>query len=163
MLARIIWTFLRQWKEMNEFLDSKSSVNRSSYHRMLALGSLDAFITLPITILGLVEDLMIGPLTIYQGWSFNHSGWAPVTLSSSEWKSSGFWSIFSTRLNEWINPLFAVIFFLLFGTTQEARAWYRRTLWLLVKPFGLKPKVNFGASSVRFGSLHFNQSNATST
>ena len=33
--------------------------------------------------------------------------------------------VFTLRFDQWVNPIFAVAFFLLFGTTKQKRDWYR--------------------------------------
>lgn len=58
---------------MNEFLSSSSTVNHSSYLRILALGCLDIFVTLPIGILGLVVDVKENVIVFYPGWTELHT------------------------------------------------------------------------------------------
>ena len=58
--------------------------------------------------------------------------------------------MFGAELEKWINVLFAVAFFALFGLTERKRAMYRRLFWAVVKPFDLKPHVDQEASAIVF-------------
>lgn len=121
---------------MNEYLDSTGEgLSQSHFNRMLALGCFDIFITLPIVIILLVIDILDGgKFEFYQGWTYIHTQWEASPVPKSEW-SATIWNRFLLRWDEWINPFYAVVFFLLFGLTPEARDGYRRVFHFLARPF----------------------------
>lgn len=125
---------------MNEYLDSLDpEFSRSSFYRMLALGCLDAIITLPITITNMIASIAeIGQLLdFYPGWSFLHSDWEPLLYPKSTW-SMGKWLMFTVHWDEWINLFFALVFFCIFGLTPEARKGYRAFFLFLRGPFSAR-------------------------
>lgn len=139
---------------MNEFLSSSSTVNHSSYLRILALGCLDIFVTLPIGILGLVVDVKENVIVFYPGWTELHTDWEPLGIMKEMWSSTPF-ATFDVKWNEWVNVFFALIYFALFGLTVEARAKYRRVFHLAIRPTGLKlTSADSELSTVNFGSRH---------
>lgn len=124
---------------MSEYLDSfNADLDESQFFRMFAFGCFDSFITLPISITSLVANIArTGPsFVFYKGWTYNHSDWEPVLYPKSMWSTKK-WSVFSLYWGEWINPFLALVFFVLFGLTPEARKGYRRLFRFLGRPFGL--------------------------
>ena len=104
--------------------------------------------------MGLVTDLLFDrDISFWPGWKAIHSDFSTIpTATSEEWKADGFWTNFSIRFDQWVNPIFAVAFFLLFGFTEQKRAWYRSLFWKIMQPLGFKPRVNPVASDIVFGS-----------
>ena len=92
-----------------------------SYLRIMALGCIDVVLVLPLSILLLVQGYAGSPLPFWPGWDVIHSDWGPVSVPADEWKPFP-WDNFEVRWDEWINVLLAVIFFSLFGVTEEALA-----------------------------------------
>lgn len=126
---------------MTNHLDSfDMELNQSQFFRMFALGCFDSFITLPITITGLVGNIVgTGPLfSFYQGWTFMHSNWEPELFPKSMWSSIK-WNVFSLDWDKWVNPFWALVFFSLFGLTTDARKGYRRVYRLLIRHFSVRP------------------------
>jgi len=136
---RIVHTFYRHRREMNEYLGSSDEgLSQSHFNRMLALGCFDILITLPIVIILLVVDIFASAhFEFYQGWTYIHTEWEAALVPKSEW-SATIWDRFLLRWDEWINPFFALVFFILFGLTPEARDGYRRLFRFLIKPLGVK-------------------------
>ena len=118
------------------------------------LGLFDIIITMPVGVMGLVSDLLFdGDISFWPGWKAIHGDFSTIpTATSEEWKTFGFWTIFGIRFDQWVNPIFALAFFLLFGLTEQKRSWYRSILWRAVKPFGFRPRVDPIVSSIAFGS-----------
>lgn len=124
---------------MREHLNSlDTELDRSQFLRMFTLGCFDALITLPISITGVVTNVVGNDslLTFYQGWTFIHSDWEPVLTSKSVWSTDRM-SALSVYWDEWINPFYALVFFALFGLTPDAREGYRRFFRYLRRPFGV--------------------------
>ena len=147
-------TYFMHNRDLDVALASNTTMNRSGFLKLLILGLFDILLTLPIQILSLVQDILQGGITgFWPGWKAVHVPFSTIpTITSEEWKSAGFWTVFNIRLSQWINLIFAVAFFLLFGTTKQKRAWYRSIFWKVMRPFGLEPRVDPVTSDVMFGS-----------
>ena len=146
--------YFKQNRNLDATLASNTTMNRSGFLKLLALGLFDILLTLPIQILSFVQAILQGGITgFWPGWKAVHASFSTIpTVTSEEWKSAGFWTVFSIRFNQWVNPIFAVAFFLLFGTTKQKRDWYRSIFWKVVRPFGLEPRGDPVASDVVFNS-----------
>lgn len=162
MTARIIYAIYRHRKtdgrESNAGLGGSNEglqVNASDFYRMFALGSLDSLLTLPLSTLVIVLNFVESrpSLDFYQGWTSIHSNWKPVLVPKSIWSMNKL-TVGSLYWGEWINPFTAVIFFALFGMTQEARKRYQTIFRYLGRPFGVMqlevtedelPPVDFGS------------------
>ena len=147
-------TYFKRNCELDATLASNTTMNRKAFSKLLALGLFDTLLTLPLAIVSVVQERLQGSITgFWPGWKAVHAFFSTIpTVTSEEWKSSGFWSVFSIRFDQWVNPIFAIAFFLLFGTTKQKRDWYRGIFWKVMRPFGLKPRVDPVASDVVFGS-----------
>ena len=147
-------TYFKRNRDLDATLASNTTMNRNAFFKLLALGLFDILLTLPLGIVSLVEDILQGGITgFWPGWNAVHASFSTIpTPTSEEWKSAGFWTVFYVKLREWVNPIFAVAFFLFFGTTNQKRAWYRSIFWKAMRPFGLKPRVDPVTSDVVFGS-----------
>ena len=147
-------TYFKRNRELEATLASNTTMDRSGFLKLLALGLFDILLTLPIQTLSLVEQILQGSITgFWPGWKAVHASFSTIpTVTSEEWKSAGFWTVFSVRFNQWVNPIFAVAFFLLFGTTKQKRDWYWSIFWKVMRPFGLQPRIDPVASDVVFGS-----------
>ena len=139
---------------MNRALASNASIDRNGFLKLLVLGVFDVIITLPFAVMVLVTDLLFGgDISFWPGWKAIHSDFSTIpTVTSEEWKTLGFWTIFEVRFYQWVNPILALAFFLLFGLTEQKRSWYRSIFWRAVKPFGSRPRVDPVVSSIDFGS-----------
>lgn len=107
----------------------------------MAVGCMDALILLPIGIYNMVVDVLQGrPLPFWTGWTFVHTDWEAYGLPTSVWDAS-IWDKLVIRWDEVINPALAVIFFLIFGLTKEARSNYWNVLYFVFKPLGIKART----------------------
>ena len=147
-------TYFKHTRDLDATLASNKTMNRSGFLNLPALGLFDILLILPILILGLVQGLLaVGIAGFWPGWKAVHVSFSTIpTATSEEWRSAGIWTVFSVRFDQWVNPIFAVAFFLLFGITEQKRAWYRNIFWKVMRPFGLEPRVNPTGSDIVFGS-----------
>ena len=126
------------------------------YTRLLALGLIDSVLTLPITIAELVITRLrsVNDHPFWPGWRTAHANTAAVfTSTTEEWKLQGTWFLIELRFSQWSGPFAALVFFALFGLTEQKRAQYRDLFWKVLKPFGLiSPRTNLIVSSMRFRS-----------
>ena len=146
--------YFKQNRNLDATLASNTTMNRSGFLKLLALGLFDILLTLPLGTISLIEDLLQGGITgFWPGWKAVHASFSTIpTITSEEWRSAGFWTVFNFGFDQWVNPIFAIAFFILFGITEQKRAWYRSTFWKVMRPFGLEPRVDPVASDVVFGS-----------
>lgn len=139
LLARILWAFYNQRKDVNRFLSTGSSFEHANYIRLMVLGCLDALITLPSAIAELVinyagSGAQSRPIVFYQGWTVTHTDWAPIPVPRSAWTKDR-WAALAIAFGQWITPLYATIFFVLFGFTRDARRAYRWCATMIVSLF----------------------------
>lgn len=142
---------------MEEYLSNGAtgSMSRGSYFRVMALASMDILLTLPISVLVLVTGKVNNKLAVWRGWALLHNDWAPIRMRASHWIPA-FWLNFSIRWDEWINPMFALVFFLIFGLTEEARGMYRSAFFAFMRVFGYERDVQPEKSAIAFGSFQAN-------
>lgn len=136
-------------------------MSRGNYFRVMALGSVDALVMLPLGILGTVVDILGAKLVFWPGWSAVHEFWSDIVqVPRDEW---AFWDSFSVRLNEWVNVFLAVVFFVLFAFTPEARARYSRGFWTIARWLGMKrPKGGSeNLTAMVFGPAQFHRGAST--
>ena len=127
---------------------SNTTLNEKTFFKLLALGLFDILITLPLTILQLVGDILQRSITsFWPGWNFVHASFSTIPkITSEEWKSAGTWTVFGIKFDEWVNPISAIAFFLLFGITDQKLAWYRSIFRKVIHTFGFIPRVDPVAS-----------------
>lgn len=130
-IAALIWTFYAQRREIDAFLVGNRLLSRNHYFRILTM-EVVILVNMVAALVMIAFDVRLfadlpGGLQFWPGWKEIHTDWQPVSVSSSEWDGSS-WNRFATRWNEWINPIFAFIFFLVYGLSNPARARYRRAL-----------------------------------
>ena len=101
-------TYFKRNRELDATLASNTTMNRSAFFKLLALGLFDILLTLPITSLGLVQDILQGGITgFWPGWKAVHASFSTIpTVTSEEWKSAGSWTVFIVRFDQWVNPIF---------------------------------------------------------
>ena len=137
-------------------LASNSTLNRNAFLKLLALGLFDILLTFPLTVLILIMDLLGGDIPgFWPGWEAAHSFYSTIPqVPAQVWKASGFWVIFTVEFDLWVNLVFAIAFFFIFGTSQQKRAWYRSIFWKAMRLLGYKPSrgVDPVASAIVFGS-----------
>ena len=153
--AILIVTYIKHHRDLNKVLASNTTLKRNGFIQLLSLGLFDILVTLPLAIIGLVQDVLQHEVSdFYPGMEAVHSGFSTVPIvPADEWKSAGFWTIFGVKSDEWINLILAFGFFLLFGLTERKRAWYRNLLWGVMKPLGYKPHTDIVvATTILFGS-----------
>ena len=141
--ARVAFRFYRQSQDIDCFLQSNGSVSRNNYIRILALASIDVFITLPvgiaIIVLQVTQTLAQGPMPFYFGWTYGHTDWEPVGYSYAETAAAGTPAVVEAYFIKWTSPFLAFVIFGLFGATSEARASYWSVIYRLAGLFGWRP------------------------
>ncbi|KAI0317104.1 pheromone A receptor-domain-containing protein [Amylostereum chailletii] len=152
---RIIWTFYRQRRDVDEFFRSNGSVDRPRYFRILAVGCLDILFVLPTGALAVLvqitQEISFGKYPFYPGWYYTHHPWAPVSLSAAEWHSD-FWVRFDIILPQWLYPVLSILIFAIYGLRGESRATYRRGFWTAAGVLGFKLPMREDVPDMKFGT-----------
>ena len=132
-------------------------MTRSHYYRILALGSFDAVVTLPLNILAMVTNASQAD-TFWPGWGAVHANISIIAQVPKCVWSVDFWANFALQESRWINVILGAMFFALFGAVPEARAKYLKIMRSILQALGImKPASqveNKGrqASAILFGS-----------
>ncbi|KAI0316831.1 pheromone A receptor-domain-containing protein [Amylostereum chailletii] len=154
---RIIWTFYTQQKASQELLRALDESRSNHYGRFLALGMLDAVVTLPIGILGWVFSVLAMPHRPFvRSFSAIHHDFSPISYAKEDYIRRPR-DMLLVRLNDVVNVVLGAAVFGLFGMTNEARAVYRRAFWGVVRPFG------WAEHRMRSSVIAFSASTGTST
>ena len=139
----------------NNELDHTADFDHYMYTRLLALGLIDSVLTLPVTAAVLVISLLRSgnDSKFWPGFNTAHMKVAQVdTLTTEEWKAEGLWNAVEIRFSQWSCPFTALVFFALFGLTEQKRAQYRKLFWKIMEPLGLIPRMNPITSIIQFRS-----------
>ncbi|VDB86999.1 unnamed protein product [Peniophora sp. CBMAI 1063] len=157
-VARI---FYRHGQEINHFLQSNDSVNRTNYFRILALASIDILLTLPLgiaTIALIVKDsVSFGTVPFYFGWTHDHTEWQPQSYSYASIVSQGTSALAQFYFVFWTSPILAFVIFGLFGVTSEARASYWRIICTICGWIGWKPTLPTRRARSPLGDIEFGE------
>ncbi|VDB95515.1 unnamed protein product [Peniophora sp. CBMAI 1063] len=153
--------FYRHGREIDNFLQSNSSVSRTNYFRILALASIDVLVTLPIGIativLGVKNLLSVGSIPFYFGWTYDHTDWQPESYSYTDIVSEGSFEVAEFYFIQWTSPVLAFTIFALFGVTSEARASYWRIICTVCGWFGWKPTLRTRRARSPLGDIEFGE------
>ena len=132
LLARVVWIFYRQSRDMSDFFlrsGSNSSTSRPGYYRLFALASVDMLITFPVGIVNvtlvIVQDLHSPRgLPFYDGWAATHRDWTPLSSPYTDVLSGGRSGLAQFYFSNWVTPCLSFVIFALFGFTPNARSAY---------------------------------------
>ncbi|KZV69630.1 fungal pheromone STE3G-protein-coupled receptor [Peniophora sp. CONT] len=159
---RVVRMFYKQRRDVDRFrvLDSKNSVSRLNYLRVLALASIDIVLTLPFGIVSVVLTVTSaldqpGAFNFYPGWTAIHSNWAPGYITCAELKGFGTASLALQYFIFWTGPVLSFVIFGLFGMTTEARASYWRVICTIGDWFGWHPTPRAERVRSQLGTMEF--------
>lgn len=143
---------------MKEIFNSNRNLSRSRYFRLIAIASLDIFLTLPTVLENMIVDIIqeksfgVNLATSYPGWKIAHTQIHDVILYVGSWRENkldvGLW-----YYNWSANFVLAFTYFVLFGLSVDMREKYLNLFWAFMEPLGVTPKPgNKGAtmSKMRF-------------
>lgn len=149
--AFIVMSFLKHRRSLDEFLDSNASLNRRDYFRLLALGSVDAFSTVPLTAVVVWSSVTAdGGLMRWPGWQYDHYAWSQVYVFPTDTWRPFFWDRFNHYERLTVGIYCSILFLLFYGVTDDARENYRRSFWSLARRFGRSPPVKKAPSIIVF-------------
>ena len=147
-------TYFKINRDPNATLATDGTIGKSRFTQLLALGLFDIIITLPLQVIDLVLVILQNSIVgFWPGWQTVHTGFSNIPmLTSNEWKTLGFWTVFNVRFFQLVNPIYGFTFFLIFGLTETKRAWYRSIFGKVLRPIGLMRHVDTVLSTIGFGS-----------
>jgi len=124
---------------MEQFYASSQSLTRRRYFRLMALSCMDALVTLPIGILTLcLAVIPASEIIPWPGWGRVHRGIGEIVVMSSEdWRTTQL-AIGISIFGNWITVFWAILFFLLFGLSDDMRRRYRAAFWKGLRAIGIK-------------------------
>lgn len=125
-------------KQINAFLENNPSLDHSRYYRIVALGCMDAFITLPVGIFTMWQNTSLLEGDLWPGWAEVHEQISLVSSTSASYLRSHPEIKRGVIFNQWISVVCAIVFFLFFGVTADARAQYRRWFCVMATCFGFR-------------------------
>ncbi|KLO14136.1 fungal pheromone STE3G-protein-coupled receptor [Schizopora paradoxa] len=121
--------FIRHRAEVNENLATHPEVIPNRYHRVMAIACLTLILDLPVCVLVVTTRLLAGGESDlnnpYRSWSFVRDGsFSQIFQTTAKEWGSDKWLVFTVKWNEWSYVMHAIVFFIIFGTTLEARTRY---------------------------------------
>ncbi len=131
-------------------------MTHSKYNRLMVIACLDTILNLPTNTVVTVTSILQGKDNSlnypYVSWKNVHDGeggkFPGLSLRSitqtpaSEW-TTGAWSVFGVKWNEWFFVFHAVVIFCVFGTTPEMRHYCRSVFWFIPERLGYKKAPRF--------------------
>jgi len=132
---------------------SNPGLNRGRYFRLMALSSLDAMATIPISLYYIIHMVTRG-LVPWKSWDDTHASYSRVRqFPGFIWKNNPN-TAQSLEMYRWSLVLCAFVFFAFFGFAEEARQNYRRVFTSLASRVGYSTSSGtFNASSHANASL----------
>ena len=73
------------------------------------------------------KEMSMAHIKFWPGWTAIHSDWSPVGFPTTVWNQYSL-NRFAIHWNEWKTPIFAYIFFIVYGLSNQARDRYMRAL-----------------------------------
>ncbi|KAF7372713.1 Pheromone B alpha 3 receptor [Mycena sanguinolenta] len=134
--------FLRRRAQFSQFLSLNSGLTATRYFRLMALASIELFISLPIVTYALYLNISHSPIEPWISWDNVHADFSNILqVPAIIWRADSH-SEASVELTRWTGVICALVFFAFFGFAAEARKHYRFAFWAIVKPCGLTPPPN---------------------
>ncbi|KAG2135385.1 pheromone A receptor-domain-containing protein [Suillus bovinus] len=133
--------FCKRRMAFNSHIGRNNSMNDSLYIRMMLLSVIEMAFTVPISIYTVYIASTNVPMQPWVSFSDTHYNFSYVGLiPAAEWTSNSTYK-HSINLTQWLFPLCAFIFFVLFGFTIEAKKYYCMYFLWIAKHFGYNPPV----------------------
>ncbi|KAG1789909.1 pheromone A receptor-domain-containing protein [Suillus variegatus] len=133
--------FYKRRMAFNSLILGNNSMNDNLYIRLMILSVVDMAFTVPISIYSAYISGTSIPLQRWVSFSNTHYNFSHVGLiPAAEWTSNPIYKR-SIDLTQWLFPVCALAFFVLFGFSSEARKYYRLYFLWIAKRFGYNPPV----------------------
>jgi pheromone a factor receptor len=142
---RLFWRSSLMFKGM---LGSNKSPNQNRYTRLIALSSIQIFITLPVSLVSLYISAHVETVHPWISWEDTHADYSFVgQVPSFMWQADPI-TVVNLELIRWMVVVAAFVFFAFFGFAEEARKHYRMA-------------YSFASSSLRLPDLRSKSSRAS--
>ncbi|KAF9522218.1 GPCR fungal pheromone mating factor [Crepidotus variabilis] len=116
--------YLRR-SEFNRFNESRTSINLKRYSRLGIFACLDVVCTVPLGIYSIYAGPRSSTLHQWVSWDETHANFSRIRfIPTSEWRNDPAVH-FSVELMRWLHVFCALLFFVAFGLTADARQYYR--------------------------------------
>ena len=139
---------------LKQLIRSHLSVSYGLYFRLMALGALEALLTVPITTLYVVVNATkLGPLRPWISWANTHSNFNrvdqyPATIWRTEPTTTAM-----IELTRWLYVTCAIIFFSFFGVAEEVRKFYGPAFQNICERIGIRRIGKSDVITFKAGSL----------
>ncbi|KAJ6470317.1 putative transmembrane pheromone receptor [Mycena sanguinolenta] len=131
--------FLRRRAQFSQFLSVNSGLTPMRYFRLMALASMELFLSLPIVTYGLYLTITRQPIQPWISWENVHADFSRIQqLPAILWRADSHLEA-TAELTRWIGVICALIFFGFFGFAAEARKHYRLGFWAVAQRCGFTP------------------------
>ena len=115
-------------------------MSQSHFFRLLALSNIDTLILLPVNILFLAlttANFRKSGSVFWPGWAVTHESISEVVyVPAGDWRFDRM-DVGLNYFSAWMNVVWATMFFLFFGTTQDMRRRYMKSWYWLRSFFSL--------------------------
>lgn len=133
--------FYKRRITFNSLTSRNNSMDASRYVRLMMLSVIEMAFTVPISIYSVYISGTSIPMQSWVSFSDTHYNFSYVGLiPAAEWTSNPIYKR-SIDLTQWLFPVCAFTFFVLFGFASEARKHYRLYFLWIAKRFGYNPPV----------------------
>ncbi|TDL16855.1 fungal pheromone STE3G-protein-coupled receptor [Rickenella mellea] len=130
---------IKKGKDINQFFSDNSQ--RKHYRRLIILSVCELTFAFPFALLVMILNLITVPMVSHFDWVDVHSHYSRIYLfPASSWRSDVLVEA-NLEMCRWILVLCAIVFYGVFGFSEEAINAYRRAFWRVAGLVGMKPKV----------------------
>ena len=134
---------------LRDILGHNSGITTHRYFRLLAISVIEILCTVPLATYVVIYDAVVLPIYPWRGLADLHYGFSridqyPISLWTTQPPIQR-----SIEINEWIVIGCAILYFLLFGLTEEARKHYKSAFILVAGVVGL-PTTKYARNNVRY-------------
>lgn len=146
--------FIQRRAAFKDALSLDGSLTPARYFRLMGLASAVILTTIPLSLYALYCHTAVYPLHAW-AWDISHWNFGHVDkILSATWHEDHRTATL-VELNRWVYVLGAIIFFGIFGVSEEARKLYRPTIVSIMRVFGqsLTGRRSRSTSSTRLVSV----------
>jgi pheromone a factor receptor len=146
-----IRAFARRRAQFKQYLSANNNLSSNRYFRLMALGSCDLLLTVPLATWSLYDNVALGDLYPWISWANTHSHFSRVLqYPRLEW-GQNHRLVVAFEATRWSVVVCAFLFFAFFGFADEARKHYRLALNSVAKRMGYSSAFTSSAGTSSTG------------